>query len=394
MRRPFGPPPWLWLLLGLYLAQLPGAVGWWIAQGRDLLGLGAYPAQLAATGGFRALLALSVAQLAPAARALLGRLPPPRTPNADGTPFPRDAREQCARPRVPRDYRHPDSGTLTLTVSRIRTAEPARRRGYLARRISYLGTSYATYLGQVYASPFPARTDRVVPDSTVAPGSEQQEIARYPLTDGTAGNVRPCAFWHHRPHELQVRPNRAGPHDILLPRNRRDPATPLSGARRVLAAFGPPGRHGHPGRVRPRRRLHRPPRLHPLHHLPPHRPPPRLALRPGADACAAAASPRPARRPTGLLSRDGGVSGRTRGRVCRCEVGGLCSRSAACPIVADPGGNQRVRDPLSPFPLVRGSARHHGDFAPIPGLGTGARYRTGFPGSSSLSPNSAQRRRR
>ncbi|MFB7380400.1 hypothetical protein ACFC6U_28605 [Kitasatospora purpeofusca] len=80
MRRPPGPPPWLWLLVGLYLSQLPGTVTWWTAQVEDLLGLGAYPEQVAGTGGFRALLALSVAQLAPTAFLLAGilALPLPR----------------------------------------------------------------------------------------------------------------------------------------------------------------------------------------------------------------------------------------------------------------------------------------------------------------------------
>ncbi|CAN3978756.1 hypothetical protein [Kitasatospora purpeofusca] len=74
MRRPPGPPPWLWLLVGLYLSQVPGTVSWWTAQVKDLLGLGAYPEQVATTGGFRALLALSVAQLAPTAFLLAGLL--------------------------------------------------------------------------------------------------------------------------------------------------------------------------------------------------------------------------------------------------------------------------------------------------------------------------------
>ncbi|MFJ4090824.1 hypothetical protein ACIPYS_04515 [Kitasatospora sp. NPDC089913] len=80
MRRPPGPPPWLWLLTGLYLSQVPATVTWWTAQAKDLLGLGAYPEQVTTTGGFRALLALSVAQLAPTAFLLAGilALPLPR----------------------------------------------------------------------------------------------------------------------------------------------------------------------------------------------------------------------------------------------------------------------------------------------------------------------------
>ncbi|MDH6709447.1 pimeloyl-ACP methyl ester carboxylesterase [Kitasatospora sp. MAA19] len=455
----------------------------------------------AATGGLLVCLVLLPAVLAPSAAEAAPTAPaapaalawgacPAPTPNANGVPFPRDPREQCATLRVPRDYRDRRSGTLTLTVSRIRTADPAHRKGdlvvvpggpggsgldypgeavsflppavlasydligfdergvgnstpvhcdlseadraaqlnypfpapdgsitanlayartvadacaaaggsYLAdittansardldriraalgvRRISYLGTSYATYLGQVYASLFPTRTDRVVLDSTVAPDGEQQGVSlfgegaedtfpalagylaardatlhlgaapeavratylrlgaeldqaplvltdgrtltgtvlravtyssltnpryyplaavvlqlaatrattppggssgsplprvipdnfvaaqdavicddsawprdpayyaartaadreRYPLTAGMGGNVWPCAFWHYRPKEPQVRPNPAGPRNVLLLQNRHDPATPYSGARQTLAAFG------------------------------------------------------------------------------------------------------------------------------------------------------------
>ncbi|MBO1418344.1 alpha/beta hydrolase [Streptomyces sp. FH025] len=249
----------------------------------------------AATGGLLLSLLLPGVVAPPAAEAAPAALTwgacPAPTPNANGVPFPRDPRQQCATLRVPRDYHHPRSGTITLTVSRIRTADPAARRGdlvvvpggpggsgldypgeaagflppdvlrsydligfdergvgnstpvhcdlpaedraarlnypfpaadgsitanlaharriadacaaasgpYLAdittansardldriraalglRRISYLGTSYATYLGQVYASLFPARADHVVLDSTVAPGGEQQAIGLF-----------------------------------------------------------------------------------------------------------------------------------------------------------------------------------------------------------------------
>lgn len=222
---------------------------------------------------------------APAAQLAWGSCPAP-TPNANGVPFTRDPRQQCATLRVPRDYHDPAEGTITLTVSRLRTADPAHRRGTLAvvpggpggsgldypgemakllppdvlrsydligfdergvgnstpvhcdlsaaerdaqlnypfpgpdgsitanldqarrvadgcaaasggyladvttansardldriraalglPRISYLGSSYGTYLGQVYATLFPSHTDRVVLDSTVPPGGLEQ----------------------------------------------------------------------------------------------------------------------------------------------------------------------------------------------------------------------------
>ena len=46
------------------------------------------------------------------------------------------------------------------------------------RRISYLGYSYGTYLGQVYATMFPGRTDRVVLDGVVAPDRYSPRLLR------------------------------------------------------------------------------------------------------------------------------------------------------------------------------------------------------------------------
>ncbi|AZQ40561.1 alpha/beta hydrolase [Streptomyces cyaneochromogenes] len=46
------------------------------------------------------------------------------------------------------------------------------------RRISYLGYSYGTYLGQVYATMFPGRTDRVVLDGVVAPDRYNPRLLR------------------------------------------------------------------------------------------------------------------------------------------------------------------------------------------------------------------------
>ncbi|MFJ2779584.1 alpha/beta hydrolase [Kitasatospora sp. NPDC087315] len=445
------------------------------------------------------------ARTAPARTAPAWGACPAPTPNANGTVTPRDPRQQCASLRVPRDYRHPEAGSITLEISRIRTATPAHRHGdllvvpggpggsgldhpsrmatqlppavldhddligldergignstpvacglppadrsaalaypfpapdgtitanlahahrvadscaartggYLADittansardldrvraalgdpRISYLGTSYGTYLGEVYATLFPARTDRVVLDSVVAPGGERQALGllgqgaedafpdlaawlaahdstlhlgadpaavratydrltarldttplvlgdgrvltgnalrtvtyatlvspayyptaaavwqraaatppttppatpaatpaaalsaaadgpagplpgvvpdnfiaaqdavlcgdtpwprdsayyaartaadriRHPLTNGMPGNVWPCAFWHYRPAEPPVRITGAGPRNILLLQDLRDPDTPLTGARRTRRALG------------------------------------------------------------------------------------------------------------------------------------------------------------
>ncbi|MGW3449425.1 alpha/beta hydrolase [Streptomyces sp. NPDC001076] len=46
------------------------------------------------------------------------------------------------------------------------------------RRISYLGYSYGSYLGEVYASMFPKRTDRVVLDGVIDPGRYNPRLLR------------------------------------------------------------------------------------------------------------------------------------------------------------------------------------------------------------------------
>jgi len=60
--------------------------------------------------------------------------------------------------------------------------------------------------------------------------------AAFPLTAGMPANIRPCAFWPYRPTEP---PTRITPHgNVLMVQNRRDPATPLSGALRMRRALG------------------------------------------------------------------------------------------------------------------------------------------------------------
>lgn len=68
-RRPVAvswtPPPWLWLILALYVAQLPGRISWWAATFDDFTGRGAYPSEVTDSDGFLALAALSSAQVLP-----------------------------------------------------------------------------------------------------------------------------------------------------------------------------------------------------------------------------------------------------------------------------------------------------------------------------------------
>lgn len=65
-----------------------------------------------------------------------------------------------------------------------------------------------------------------------------RERARRPMFGPAAANVNPCAFWPAERAEPPVRVGGPGPANVLLVQNRRDPATPLSGARETRAAFG------------------------------------------------------------------------------------------------------------------------------------------------------------
>lgn len=64
---------------------------------------------------------------------------------------------------------------------------------------------------------------------------------RYPMYGPYAANIRPCAFWP-APVEPRVRITADGPSNVLMLQNLRDPATPLPGALRLRAAFGPRAR--------------------------------------------------------------------------------------------------------------------------------------------------------
>ncbi|MEV4613618.1 alpha/beta hydrolase [Kitasatospora sp. NPDC049258] len=64
-----------------------------------------------------------------------------------------------------------------------------------------------------------------------------EERAAHPLTAGMPVNVMPCAFWP-APAEPPVRVTGAGPSNVLLVQNLRDPATPYRGALALRRAFG------------------------------------------------------------------------------------------------------------------------------------------------------------
>jgi pimeloyl-ACP methyl ester carboxylesterase len=72
------------------------------------------------------------------------------------------------------------SGDLLPHMTTANTARDMDRirRALGEPRIAYLGYSYGTYLGAVYASLFPAATDRVVLDSNIHPGKVWRETWR------------------------------------------------------------------------------------------------------------------------------------------------------------------------------------------------------------------------
>ncbi|WP_439377210.1 alpha/beta hydrolase [Amycolatopsis lexingtonensis] len=60
---------------------------------------------------------------------------------------------------------------------------------------------------------------------------------RYPLLGAASANISACAYWAP-PAEPRVRITGHGPANVLMVQNQRDPGTPLSGARKLRAAFG------------------------------------------------------------------------------------------------------------------------------------------------------------
>lgn len=62
--------------------------------------------------------------------------------------------------------------------------------------------------------------------------------ARHPLTAGLPVNVTSCAFWKNAPAQQPTRITADGPSNILMLQNRRDPATPYSGALKMRQALG------------------------------------------------------------------------------------------------------------------------------------------------------------
>ncbi|MEU9338471.1 alpha/beta hydrolase [Streptomyces sp. NPDC048290] len=81
---------------------------------------------------------------------------------AQEAPYARAVAEQCATSRTAWMLPHTTTANTARDMDRIRAAlgEP---------KISYLGASYGSYLGAVYTTLFPARSDRIVLDSNMGP---------------------------------------------------------------------------------------------------------------------------------------------------------------------------------------------------------------------------------
>ncbi len=95
----------------------------------------------------------------------------------------RDLAERCRR----------TNGDVLPYVSTRNTARDMDvvRAALGAGKISYLGYSYGSYLGQVYTELFPGRTDRMVLDGVIDPARYNQSL----LADATGANERALRSW-------------------------------------------------------------------------------------------------------------------------------------------------------------------------------------------------------
>ncbi len=83
----------------------------------------------------------------------------------------RPVAEQCATSRTAWMLPHTTTANTARDMDRIRAAlgEP---------KLSYLGASYGSYLGAVYTTMFPGRSDRIVLDSNLGPGGYDVKAMR------------------------------------------------------------------------------------------------------------------------------------------------------------------------------------------------------------------------
>lgn len=99
-----------------------------------------------------------------------------RSPGPDRAGFDRST---AFAEELARDCRKYEGDVLPYVTTRNTARDMDVIRAALGeRRISYLGYSYGSYLGEVYATMFPKRTDRVVLDGVIDPGRYNPRLLR------------------------------------------------------------------------------------------------------------------------------------------------------------------------------------------------------------------------
>ncbi|MEU3518478.1 alpha/beta hydrolase [Streptomyces sp. NPDC006654] len=99
-----------------------------------------------------------------------------RSPGHDRAGFDRST---AFAARLARDCRRYEGDVLPFVTTRNTARDMDVVRAALGeRRISYLGYSYGSYLGEVYATMFPGRTDRVVLDGVIDPARYNPRLLR------------------------------------------------------------------------------------------------------------------------------------------------------------------------------------------------------------------------
>lgn len=158
------------------------------------------------------------ASLLSAAAAPTRLAPAPTTPTISWAECPPEAASpgpECGTLDLPLDYSDPDGETIEVAISRLASTDPDARRGVLLTntggpggpglaypaglrdvlqlpqdlldqiraalgesKVSYFGISYGTYLGAVYTSMFPERSERFLLDSATGPGGWDATFSR------------------------------------------------------------------------------------------------------------------------------------------------------------------------------------------------------------------------
>ncbi|MFD0692243.1 alpha/beta hydrolase [Actinomadura fibrosa] len=120
--------------------------------------------------------------------------------NIPPSPYARDTGDVLRSAALMRTIAHQCGASKTgYLLPHMSTADVARdmdrvRAALGEERISYLGYSYGTYLGAVYATLFPRRTDRIVLDGVVGPGGMDHTWSRR-LAEGVEQRFPDFARW-------------------------------------------------------------------------------------------------------------------------------------------------------------------------------------------------------